>query len=350
VPQQKRNHFIPEFLLNRLCSRRERRKKKTTYWIWQIERSGLAREVITRKTAVSNYFYGGQETGVEGAFAKVEGRFGALLLALDRGEPPGNYSEDLSLFVWTLAARTRAVRGQLGGAVNDFFDQMATAITPDQAKAAVLEQLDVQLDRILEDQLREVPVQQQAVIRNILSAPEVHQQLLRLVRGRVRSTDVGGMFRRMLRELCNQNIAAAASKAGQVRALWSFLERNGAPDSFRPDYWCVHESSTTDLVLGDGCVFATSEDGLAGLLFRFGQAWNAIYFPISPSKLLVGTRSLTSSVLTASEVNRISAELSFSCIYARSASNVEFSLAQRIGTAAALISQEELASMLSNKK
>jgi hypothetical protein len=227
---------------------------------------------------------------------------------------------------------------------------MATTITPDQALAATLEQLDGAVDRVIEDQLREVPVQQQAVIRNILSAPEVRLPLLRLVRERVRSTDVGGMFRWILRELCNQNIAAAASKDGQIRGLWSLLERGKAPESFRPDYWCVHESSTTDPVLGDGCVFATSEEGLVDLLFRFGQAWNVIYLPIAPSKLLVGTRSLTSPVLSASEVNRISAEFSFSYIYARSASTAELSLAQRIGTAATLISQEELASMVSKKK
>jgi hypothetical protein len=181
VPQQKRNHFIPEFLLNRFCSRQERKKKKTTHWIWQIKRSGRAREVMTRKTADSNYFYGGQETGVEDAFAHVEGRFGALLRALDRGEPPGNHSEELRLFVWTLAARTQAVRGKVGGAVNNLFDQMATGITLDQAQAAVLEQLDVQLDRIVEDHLSEVPAQQQAVIRNTLSAPEVRQPLLGLL-------------------------------------------------------------------------------------------------------------------------------------------------------------------------
>jgi hypothetical protein len=154
----------------------------------------------------------------------------------------------------------------------------------------------------------------------------------------------------MLRELCTQNIAAAALKDGQIRGLRSLLERGRAPESFRPDYWCVHESSATDLVLGDGCVFATSEEGLVGMLFRFGQAWKAIYLPISPSKLPVGTRSLTSPALSASEVNRIAAELSFSYIYARSASNAELSLAQRIGTPDTLISQKELASMVPKTK
>ncbi len=293
VPQQKWNHFIPEFLLNRFCSRQAKKKKKTIHWIWQMARSGLPIEVMTRKAAASNYFYGGQETGVENALANAEGQFGALLLALDRGDPAENYSEDLRLFVWTLAVRTSAVRGQLGGAVNDFFEQMATAITPDQAQAALLERLDVQLDGPLEDELREFPVQQQAVIRNFLRTPVVRQQVLRLAGEQFRSTDIAGVFRWMLRDLRNRNIAATASKRGQIRALWSSLERGGAPASFRPDYWCVYESSASDLVLGDGCVFATSEEGTVGSLFRFGQAWNAIYFPISPSKFLVGTRFLT---------------------------------------------------------
>jgi hypothetical protein len=110
------------------------------------------------------------------------------------------------------------------------------------------------------------------------------------------------------------------------------------------------ESSTTDLVLGDGCVFVTSEEGSVGSLFRFGQAWNAIYCPISPSKFLVGMQSLASPVLSASEINRISAELSFSYIYARSDGNAERSLAQRIGSTAPLISQEELARLVSERK
>ena len=46
--------------------------------------------------------------------------------------------------------RATAVRGQVGGAVNDLFDQMANTITPDQAQAATLEQLEVQLDHTVE--------------------------------------------------------------------------------------------------------------------------------------------------------------------------------------------------------
>jgi Protein of unknown function (DUF4238) len=344
-PQRKRNHFIPRFLLNRFSSRREGKK----HWIWQLNRSGPPKEVSTRDAAVSDYFYGGQETGVEDAFTNVEGRFGALLGALDRGEQPENHSEDLCLFVWTLAVRTRAVRGQMGEAVNDLFDQMATTITPDQVLAAVLEQFDLPFDRAIEDHLKEIPAQQRAAIQNVLSTPGVRQQLLLLGRDRVRSIDVGGIFQWILRELGNQNRAAAASEDGQIRGLSFPLESGEAPESFRPDYWCVHESSATDLVLGDGCVFATSQEGLVGSLLRFGQAWNALYLPISSSKLLVGGRSLASPVLSASEVNRTSAELSFSHIYARSASDAELSLVQRIGTAAPLISKEELASVVSKK-
>jgi hypothetical protein len=350
VPQQKWNHFIPEFLLNRFCSRQMKKKKKKIHWIWQIGRSGLPREVITRKAAASNYFYGGQETGVENALANAEGRFGALLLALDRGEAAENYSEDLRLFVWTLAVRTSAIRGQLGVAVNDLFDQMATTITPDQAQTAVLERLDVALDGALEDELRKFPVQQQAIARNNLMVPEIRQQIFRLGGALVRSTDVAGMFRWMLRELCSQNIAASASKDGQIRGLSSRLASGMAPDSFSPDYWYIYESTTTDLVLGDGCVFATAENGSVGSLFRLGQSWNAMYCPISPSKFLVGTWSLTNSVLSASEINKISAELSFSYIYARSDGEAERSLAQRIGSTAPFISQEDLTRLVSERE
>jgi hypothetical protein len=96
-----------------------------------------------------------------------------------------------------------------------------------------------------------------------------------------------------------------------------------------------------------GVVSVSDEEGFVGSLFRFGQAWHTLYLPISPSKLLVGTRSLASPVLSASEVNRTSAALSFSYLYARSAGDAELSLAQRIGTAVPFISQEELASVVS---
>ena len=138
-PQRKRNHVIPKFLLNRFSSRQNGNK----HWIWQIERSGKPKEVSTRDAAVSNYFYGGQETGVEDAFANVEGRFSALLRSLDWGDPPMNHSEDLRLFVWTLAARTQAVRGQVSGMANDLLDQVTTTITPEQARAEVLKQVEV---------------------------------------------------------------------------------------------------------------------------------------------------------------------------------------------------------------
>lgn len=199
----------------------------------------------------------------------------------------------------------------------------------------------------LQDLLKEVPAPQREVIQNVLSMPDVRQHLLLLSRDQARSTDVGGIFRWMLREFRNQNHVAVSSKGGQIRSLSSLLEKGKAPESFRPDHWCVHESSATDLVLGDGCVFATSNEGLVGSLFCFGQSWNAFYLPISPSKLLVGARSLPSPIPSASEVNRASAELSFSHIYARAAGDAELSLAQRIGTADPLLSKEELAKIVS---
>lgn len=111
-------------------------------------------EISTRDAAVSDYFYGGPETGVEDAFANVEDRLSALPQSLDQGELPENLAEDLRLFIWTLAVRTRAVRDQLGGTANVLFDQMATTITPDQALPAVLEQLDLQFDRVIKDTYR----------------------------------------------------------------------------------------------------------------------------------------------------------------------------------------------------
>lgn len=197
-------------------------------------------EISTRDAAVSDYFYGGPETGVEDAFANVEDRFSALLQSLDQGELPENLAEDLRLFIWTLAVRTRAVRDQLGGTANVLFDQMATTITPDQALPAVLEWLDLQFDRVikdtLQDLLKEVPAPQREVIQNVLSMPDVRQHLLHLSRDQARSTDVGGIFRWMLREFRNQNHVAVSSKGGQIRSLSSLLEKGKAPESFRPDH------------------------------------------------------------------------------------------------------------------
>jgi len=143
---------MPRFLLNRFSSRGERKK----CWIWQLEQGGMPIEISTRDAAVSDYFYGGPETGVEDAFANVEDRLSALPQSLDQGELPENLAEDLRLFIWTLAVRTRAVRDQLGGTANVLFDQMATTITSDQALAAVLEQLDLQFDRVIKDTLQDL--------------------------------------------------------------------------------------------------------------------------------------------------------------------------------------------------
>ena len=228
---------------------------------------------------------------------------------------------------------------------------MAATITPAQALALTLEQIDVQFDRVLKDaldeSLKELPLPHQEAIQNVLSIPAVRQPLLDLARDQVQSTDPSGIFRSMLRELCNQNLLAASFKSGQIRGLASRIEQGKAPESFRPSHWYVHESPATDLILADGCVFTTSQEGLVGSLFRFGPSWNAFYLPISPSKFLVGTRSPSCSILSALEVNQVSAELSLSHIYARLAGNAERILAQRIGTGDPLLSQDELVNIVS---
>lgn len=81
MPDRRRNHFIPRFLLNRFASRR----KDSKAWIWQISQDGSAVEISTRDAAVATDFYGGPETGVEDAFAEAETEFSRTLAAIERG-------------------------------------------------------------------------------------------------------------------------------------------------------------------------------------------------------------------------------------------------------------------------
>lgn len=102
----RRNHFIFRLLLGRFASRVVGEKS----WIWQVSSNGAACQISTRDAAVSVDFYGGCETGLENALKKFEAEFHQALTAVESGANPHTYSDVLSRLIWTLSARTRALR------------------------------------------------------------------------------------------------------------------------------------------------------------------------------------------------------------------------------------------------
>ena len=336
--RRERNHFIPRFLLNRFASRREGEKR----WIWQLGPGSEPKEISTRDVAVESHFYGGSETGVETAFAAAESRFGAVLQALDRGEGATDHSDTLRALTWTLAIRTRALRKQFAETADQLVARLAESASSEEAREAFAREFRGQFDVLIDEMLAKLPIHQ----RELLKIPLVRELLMNLGEQHARSFDLRGLMVKFIAVVRSQESLSQSARKGQIRGLAQLLGEKGVPNSFAPSHWSVRCVAPGRLILGDGCVVAASESHAAGSLFRLGNSWPSLYLPICPSALLVGKLNPADPELELEQVNRASAELSWSHIYSCRIDEQEAYLAHLVGSGAAFLTAEELSAVV----
>jgi hypothetical protein len=133
-----------------------------------------------------------------------------------------------------------------------------------------------------------------------------------------------------------------AASNGQIRSLASLLDRAKAPDCFAPTHWQVLERRAGTFVLGDGCVFAASNDGRVGSPLAFKDSWRAVYLPIGSDRVLVAAPCEIVNALSDEEINTASVELSADVYFASHATERQASYVPKIGTGVALLSKGEM--------
>jgi hypothetical protein len=224
---RQRHHYNPRFLLNRFASRADRDK----HWIWQIGRDGSVRELSTRNVEVSRRFYGDASAGVEDAFSKAEGHFSELLASIDGGRPPEAFDQELRQLLWTLAARTRAIREQFAAAADGLLSAFTMWSKTADARGEVLRRIYEQIEKA------PVPLQQRRLALNYVRVPAVREQLLEPL-----LSNFGPVVGNVVRMVRDRRIIPTSIKTGQINGLAKLLDRRTPPmglnlapgTSFRP--------------------------------------------------------------------------------------------------------------------
>ena len=332
---KKRNHYVPQFLLRRFASRGNRKRR----WVWQFRSGARPVEVVTRDAAVSTYFYGQPETGLEDAFADFEGRQGTLLRDLDAGEDPNDRGQELRVFVWSLAFRTRALRSHFADTAERLLEQMK-AVDGKTITDAFGREIANNLDHHLDAILAKLSPAQRAHAQQAMRLPGVSDAMktyaLREVAKSVPMVgavlgQVGGLIQ-------------GAAESGHVKGLMKlFAEGKVVPEKFEVPNWTVELFEGNSVVLGDGVVFATGPNGDWGTLGKFTRSYAEVYAPISHDRVLVGKRNKGTQTLGLAEINAASVQLSLDTFFASRRTDTEVNLADQIGTGEPILSNEELA-------
>jgi hypothetical protein len=274
---------------------------------------------------------------------EYESRFSVALAQVDQGEVIEGREDTLRQLIWTLAIRTRAVRDQFQQLTEDLFGAMVNSFESDEAHRAIIKGLEATLPAIQEETYGTLSEYERTFLEPLdvqtkSTVEEVEQMLS------------AGLIRQLFGELRYQIEGSGGPKIaeeGQLKGLAKVLEFGGAPDSFRPTNWEVLEFQAQELVLGDGCVVATTADGQPVSLLQSNTLWENIYLPISPFRVLAAGRGKIPT-LSADAINQASVELSVSQFFCSSAEAATPELLTRIGRRAVVLSREDMAEMFAD--
>ncbi len=329
---KKRNHYIPQFLLRRFASRQEQGRS----WLWQFRPGQAPTEVVTKDAAVSKFFYGDPETGIEESLAVLEGKQASLLRELDSGANPSDFDQHLLRFVWFLAFRTRSLRHHFAHTAKRGLAELASI---DQAKMASLFAAKARsepdsyilpiLDR-LPPSLAHLRTPLLALLRSKVHQDEFLQEIAKAV----------VQVPHILAMIANQAEEAAAK--GQVRALKQILDESwNVPTTFRIAQWSVRRFASSSVILGDGGTFAINPAGEVGTVGRFSSTFTALYAPISHECVLIGHRD-ECPPLSLNEINAASARLSFDTFFASRNTAAEQAMVNLVGTGEPVLSEDDI--------
>jgi len=289
-------------------------------------------------------FYG--DTGVEEALSRIESRVARAVTLIDRGNDLKQWDEELRWLVYMLSVRTRALREHTIDTVQKMAGGLRESTTHDRVRSYLSQDaassFNERTDDALSDLAPKMSAKQRRVAKAAMRDPKQRASIRRQLTGHKVASDGAAHIQGQFDIMGNHKILRKAMKDGQIRGLTKLLDASLAPDSFAPASWTVAELAGEPLFLGDCCVVAKGRSGSHGLLFRFGPEWSTVFLPLGPSTLLVGSRETSGAIPDAGSVNRMSAELSYSYLYAHTADGAATSRAKLIGTADALVSEDEI--------
>jgi hypothetical protein len=301
--RKERNHYIPRVLLNRFCSSRDIKRKVFKVWIYWSE--GPVREVSTKDVGLGRFFYGRDSGVLEEQFGLVEAKLGATLAQIDKGIPPAKFNNLISEFVWIQAIRTQSFRQRFSQATAGMLSNVSAQTSTEAARRSFL----VQGRDKLREFLAELSPIEQSMLEARLGGQPLEMVLSTYLSRMIDSGNVSAIMSSLLKGLIDHPSFLEGLQKGHNAALSKLLERDRAsPEAFNAN-WAVCNVKDCELLLGDSCVVILDRQGKTTAV-RDAVDWDQIYFPISPTKYLLGCREGASPHLTADEINRASASCS----------------------------------------
>jgi len=345
-----RNHYIARLLLNRFASRVEQKKKKKICWVWQVTKKGNPKEISTKDTALSKYFYGKSETGVEDAFGNIETRFSQILSAIDRNECPDNYHQELNFILWLFYTRTRSLRDNLGDSVERILGQIPDIVKTDHFKDTIIQQVIQKFSdpAQIEQFSLQLPLEKRKLFINYMSNPPSQELLVQLIDQFVSMMGCSSLSEAMVAQVKKEKVIPKITKGSHNKALLKMLQEETIPSKFTPLRWEYIKSKEPTFILGDSCMFAVTQDGKTCSILRAANDWQAIYFPISSTQVLVALRDEKRTPLAFEEINRASAEVAYDYIYA-SRNDMLMQFSELTGSKASFLTAEESEILKENK-
>lgn len=338
---RRRNHYVPRFLLKRFASRSLGKKS----WIWQVPQEGDPVEISTRDAAVARDFYGSPGSGVEDAFANAETRFAEVLSRIDSGEPPQQHHEDLRELAWTLVARTRAFRQQFAQFFDGLLERALDSVTQPNHGDRLTQELAARVSVAWEQHMAKLPPSEQAEVRRRLELVGLGDDA-RDISSRLLGSPLARQFREEFLNAAPPRAMERASAKGQIEGLQKTLASSSVPEWFRPHRWTIHRADGT-LILGDGCVFARTGAGRISSLVLAREDWEQVYLPVSPSRILVGSRTDHSALVDAEEINDYSVGLSWTHFFSSTIAAPIRARARAIGSIASQLIEAEISALVS---
>jgi hypothetical protein len=167
--------------------------------------------------------------------------------------------------------------------------------------------------------------------------------LRKIILDHVDATNVSVVTDLLRMASADQDVAGRGLAKAQIAALHSMVQ-SSPPGRLAAVRWTRLVTIDEPLILGDCCVVCVGADGSVGWPFKFGRRWKEIYLPVGRALAVVGMAADAPGApsLDAAALNRASADLAREYVYACRCTQVELTLAARIGSMSPLIEDETI--------
>jgi AcrR family transcriptional regulator len=336
-----RHHYIPRFLQKGFASRFDNDK----VWIWQIQMGKSPIEISTKDSGVSKKFYGDDDT-LERAFGEYEQRFAPAIDEILYGKDPNEFSEVLSMFVWTQAIRTKAMRENFSTASHRLVDEIFAESSAHKLADHISSRVEREFDQLFAQAMLNLQPDERLVAEESYRVPIIRNLMMDAMRSQLSVSGVANMLSRLIITAQNSGVIADIVQKGSLAGFKKLLLGDEPLKVTTPNIWSIRKYDDHSLVLGDICTFYSGSDGSWGGAGKFGDAWKAVFLPIAHNTILVGTKSDNQFEITAEDANYLSSALSYEAIFSSRVSSTVEALRDKIGSLEPLLNTEEIADVV----